>query len=129
MIRKQQSFLFLVTFTFVALMNRPVLAGAQTQIIQLSDLKRPVTTVKEWLAQVEETEIVQVTAVKANPTDKGVEIILQTLGGQQLQLVNRSAGKHLLCRHSNNLKHNQRRQKTRHSQVSLTLKVMNRLNW
>ncbi|WP_154655915.1 TonB-dependent siderophore receptor [Fortiea contorta] len=37
-------------------------------------------------------EIVQVTGVKANPTDKGVEVILQTAKGQQLQLVNRSAG-------------------------------------
>ncbi|MEH2082234.1 MAG: TonB-dependent siderophore receptor [Nostoc sp.] len=34
----------------------------------------------------------QVTGVKANPTPQGVEIILQTLGGQQLQLLNRSAG-------------------------------------
>ncbi|MEH2274539.1 MAG: TonB-dependent receptor plug domain-containing protein [Nostoc sp.] len=34
----------------------------------------------------------QVTGVKANPTSKGVEIILQTSIGQQLQVVNRSAG-------------------------------------
>ncbi|WP_138501952.1 TonB-dependent siderophore receptor [Nostoc sp. PA-18-2419] len=38
------------------------------------------------------SEVVQVTGVKANPTDKGVEIILQTSIGQQLQVVNRSAG-------------------------------------
>lgn len=37
-------------------------------------------------------EIVQVTGVKANPTDKGVYVILQTSKGQQLQIVNRSAG-------------------------------------
>ncbi|WP_375479815.1 TonB-dependent siderophore receptor [uncultured Nostoc sp.] len=36
-------------------------------------------------------EVVQVTKVKANPTSKGVEIILQTSIGQQLQLLNRSA--------------------------------------
>ncbi|MEH2168913.1 MAG: TonB-dependent siderophore receptor [Nostoc sp.] len=36
-------------------------------------------------------EVVQVTGVKANPTSKGVEIILQTSIGQQLQLLNRSA--------------------------------------
>ena len=35
-------------------------------------------------------EVVQVTGVKANPTSKGVEIILQTSIGQQLQVVNRS---------------------------------------
>ncbi|MHC5772174.1 MAG: TonB-dependent receptor plug domain-containing protein, partial [Nostoc sp.] len=37
------------------------------------------------------TEVLQVTAVKANPTGKGVEIILQTDQGQQLQITNRSA--------------------------------------
>jgi iron complex outermembrane recepter protein len=36
--------------------------------------------------------VVQVTGVKANPTSKGVEIILQTTKGQALQLVNRSSG-------------------------------------
>lgn len=36
--------------------------------------------------------VVQVTGVKANPTDKGVEVILQTTKGQALQLVNRSTG-------------------------------------
>ncbi|MEH2450431.1 AMIN domain-containing protein [Nostoc sp.] len=41
-------------------------------------------------------EIVQVTAVKANPTDKGVEVILQTNKGQQLQLVNRSNGNNFI---------------------------------
>lgn len=35
-------------------------------------------------------EVVQVTAVKANPTDQGVEVILQTPKGKQLQVVNRS---------------------------------------
>ncbi|MEH2251152.1 AMIN domain-containing protein [Nostoc sp.] len=30
--------------------------------------------------------------MKANPTNKGVEIILQTTKGQQLQVINRSAG-------------------------------------
>jgi len=35
---------------------------------------------------------VQITGVKANPTDKGVEVILQTTKGQQLQVTNRSTG-------------------------------------
>ncbi|QKQ77867.1 TonB-dependent siderophore receptor [Nostoc sp. TCL240-02] len=42
------------------------------------------------------SEVVQVTAVKANPTDKGVEVILQTSKGQQLQLVNRSSGNNFI---------------------------------
>ncbi|MDF5707818.1 MAG: TonB-dependent siderophore receptor [Nostoc sp. S4] len=38
------------------------------------------------------SEVVQVIGVKANDTDKGVEVILQTSKGQQLQIINRSAG-------------------------------------
>ncbi|MDM9382303.1 TonB-dependent receptor [Chlorogloeopsis sp. ULAP01] len=34
---------------------------------------------------------IQVTGVKVNPTDKGVEVILQTSQGEQLQITNRSA--------------------------------------
>jgi hypothetical protein len=33
-----------------------------------------------------------VTGVKANPTDKGVEVILETAQGEQLQVTNRSEG-------------------------------------
>lgn len=43
-----------------------------------------------------QTEVVQVTSVKANPTTKGVEVILQTSKGEQLQLVNRSAGSNFI---------------------------------
>ena len=42
------------------------------------------------------SEVVQVTSVKANPTVKGLEIILQTSRGEQLQLVNRSAGSNFI---------------------------------
>ncbi|MEH2060578.1 MAG: TonB-dependent siderophore receptor [Nostoc sp.] len=42
------------------------------------------------------TSVVQVTSVKANPTAKGLEIILQTTKGEQLQLVNRSAGSNFI---------------------------------
>ncbi|BDA68775.1 ferrichrome-iron receptor [Calothrix sp. PCC 7716] len=41
--------------------------------------------------------IVPITGVKANPTDKGVEIILQTTQGQQLQVTNRSAGNNFIA--------------------------------
>ncbi|MEH2411064.1 TonB-dependent siderophore receptor [Nostoc sp.] len=37
-------------------------------------------------------QVVLITGVKVNPTDKGVEVILETSKGEQLQLVNRSAG-------------------------------------
>lgn len=37
-------------------------------------------------------EVIEVTAVKLNPTEKGVEIILETTKGDQLQVLNRSSG-------------------------------------
>ncbi len=37
-------------------------------------------------------EVVSITGVKANPTSKGVEVILQTSLAQQLQTINRSTG-------------------------------------
>ncbi|GJD19024.1 hypothetical protein RIVM261_039800 [Rivularia sp. IAM M-261] len=36
--------------------------------------------------------VIPITSVKANPTDKGVEVILQTTQGDQLQVANRSTG-------------------------------------
>ncbi|MEH2182394.1 TonB-dependent receptor plug domain-containing protein [Nostoc sp.] len=41
-------------------------------------------------------EIVPITGVKANPTDKGVEVILETPVGTQLQVINRSAGSNFI---------------------------------
>ncbi|WP_375514167.1 AMIN domain-containing protein [uncultured Nostoc sp.] len=37
-----------------------------------------------------------VTGVKANPTDKGVKIILETTVGTQLQVTNRSTGNNFI---------------------------------
>ncbi len=41
-------------------------------------------------------EVVPITGVKANPTDKGVEVILETPLGTQLQVTNRSAGNNFI---------------------------------
>ncbi|MEH2084598.1 MAG: TonB-dependent siderophore receptor [Nostoc sp.] len=41
-------------------------------------------------------ELVEVTGVKANLTSKGVEVILQTSKGQELQITNRSAGNNFI---------------------------------
>ena len=78
------------------------------KILQLSEIEHPNTSAQMLLGQSPAVpnlpsvppyqegkqggEIVQVTSVKANPNAKGVEVILQTSQGQQLQLVNRSAG-------------------------------------
>ncbi|MEH1848848.1 MAG: TonB-dependent siderophore receptor [Nostoc sp.] len=73
------------------------------KIRQLSELEPFVTSAKMLLVQsptppnTPQTEVVQVTAVKANPTDKGVEVILQTSKGEQLQITNRSAGNNFIA--------------------------------
>ncbi len=42
-------------------------------------------------------DVVSITAVKANPIDKGVEVILQTTQGNQLQVTNRSTGNNFIA--------------------------------
>lgn len=71
---------------------------ANRKITQLSELEPVFTSARMLLVQspTPPSEVVQVTAVKANPTDKGVEVILQTSKGQQLQLVNRSSGNNFI---------------------------------
>ena len=64
---------------------------AARKIPLLSKVKRPLTSA-QLLVQSPTPEIVQVTAVEANPTEQGVEVILQTTVGEQLTVVNRSSG-------------------------------------
>ncbi|WP_138503581.1 TonB-dependent siderophore receptor [Nostoc sp. PA-18-2419] len=64
-------------------------------IPSIREVKLPLTSA-ETRVQLPTSEVVQVTGVKANPTDKGVDIILQTTLGQQLQLVNSSAGNNFI---------------------------------
>ncbi|MEH1832775.1 MAG: TonB-dependent siderophore receptor [Nostoc sp.] len=72
---------------------------ANRKIRQLSELESVSTSARMLLVQspTPTSEIVQVTQVKANPTLKGVELILQTSKGQQLQLVNRSFGNNFIA--------------------------------
>ncbi len=67
-----------------------------TEIRRLSEIALPAKSAS-MLAQsptptAPPTEVVQVTGVKAHPTQQGVEVILQTSLAQKLQLVNRSSG-------------------------------------
>jgi iron complex outermembrane recepter protein len=57
-------------------------AGAE-EIRRVSDLSRPATTVKEWMAQVE-AATVKVTNIRLNPTQTGLEILLETQDGKPL---------------------------------------------
>ena len=65
------------------------------EIRQVNKIERPISNAQILVQTPTPTtpaqKIVQVTGVKANPTDKGVEVILQTSLGEQLQITNRSA--------------------------------------
>ncbi|MEH2150097.1 TonB-dependent siderophore receptor [Nostoc sp.] len=98
--------LFISCF-FIPVFIQQTQAKEVSEIHSVQELDRSARTVKEWLAQIEqqnppdqgekqESQVVQVTSVKANPTDKGVEVILQTDKGQQLQVVNRSSGNNFI---------------------------------
>ncbi|WP_138498913.1 TonB-dependent siderophore receptor [Nostoc sp. PA-18-2419] len=73
---------------------------ATRKIRQLSQIEPVITSAQMLLVQSptpnnlpnQGSEVVLVTGVKANPTNQGVEIILQTTKGQQLQVINRSIG-------------------------------------
>ncbi|YAF98113.1 MAG: TonB-dependent siderophore receptor [Nodularia sp. CChRGM 3473] len=71
-------------------------------IPQLNEVE-PVSQSAELLVQspaaevAPSSEIVPVTGVQANATDQGVEIILQTAQGEQLQITNRSAGNNFIA--------------------------------
>jgi iron complex outermembrane receptor protein len=57
-----------------------------TQLKRVKDLPRFATSVQQWLTQVPPIAgIVQITAVKLNPTEDGLQIVLETSGGELLQ--------------------------------------------
>ncbi|AFZ60763.1 TonB-dependent siderophore receptor [Anabaena cylindrica FACHB-243] len=71
--------------------RQKVVEGQVENIPYLSDFVSPTRTIKGWLSQAN-SAVIQVTGVKANSTDKGVEILLETSQGDKLQLTNRSTG-------------------------------------
>ncbi|MEH2083948.1 MAG: TonB-dependent siderophore receptor [Nostoc sp.] len=92
---------FFISCFLVAVVIKPGQAKEVTKISPIQEPNHFARTVKEWLAQIEQQqtsqiEVVQVTSVKANPTNKGVEVILQTSKGQQLQPVNHSTGSNFI---------------------------------
>ncbi|MDZ7963254.1 MAG: TonB-dependent siderophore receptor [Aulosira sp. DedQUE10] len=102
---KEKTSLFISCF-LIAVVTQPTQAKEVTEIPSVQELNRSARTVKEWFAQIEqqnppaqsqEGEVIQVTSVKANPTSKGVEVILQTSKGEQLQVVNRSSGNNFIA--------------------------------
>ncbi|MEH1839238.1 MAG: TonB-dependent siderophore receptor, partial [Nostoc sp.] len=77
--------------------NEKLKSALTSKIRHLKEIKHPIVSAQQLVQSPAPpntplAEIVQVTAVKANPTKIGVEVILQTTKGEQLQVTNRSAG-------------------------------------
>ncbi|MEH2084958.1 MAG: TonB-dependent siderophore receptor [Nostoc sp.] len=78
------------------------------QIRQLSEIERPSTSATMLVQSPTPNnpppsqggkqggEVIPITGVKANPTPKGMEVILETLLGTQLQVTNRSTGNNFI---------------------------------
>ncbi|AFZ30782.1 TonB-dependent siderophore receptor [Gloeocapsa sp. PCC 7428] len=71
----------------------------ETKIRRIRETPFPATSVKELLSQspTNTPSLVQITEVEAVPTDQGVEVILQTPFGEQLQVTNRSSGNNYIA--------------------------------
>ncbi|MEH1840122.1 MAG: TonB-dependent siderophore receptor [Nostoc sp.] len=75
--------------------------GGNQKIRQPSELKIPITSTEHLLVQSPTPQttpapIIQIRGVKANPTSKGVEVILETPVGTRLQVTNRSTGNNFI---------------------------------
>jgi iron complex outermembrane recepter protein len=77
---------------------------SNSQIPQLSEIKLPDSSAIMLVQTPTPTNppsvqggVVPITSVKANPTDKGVEVILETTQGSKLQVANRSTGNNFIA--------------------------------
>ncbi|MDZ7969676.1 MAG: TonB-dependent siderophore receptor [Nostoc sp. DedSLP03] len=68
------------------------------EIRQISEIEHPQTSAQMLVqSPAPSSEIVQITGVKATSTEKGVEVILETSIGAQLQITNRSSGNNFIA--------------------------------
>lgn len=94
----------LMVGSFLGLVALPCTAETNlklsSEIPQLSEIELPATSAN-ILVQVPTptnvpNQVVVIKSVKANRTDRGVEVILETAQGEQLQVTNRSAGNNFI---------------------------------
>ncbi|MBW4445070.1 MAG: TonB-dependent siderophore receptor [Plectolyngbya sp. WJT66-NPBG17] len=81
----------------VLLASEAALAEVVTSVPRLRELDRSATTMQEWLSQTPPPPqaLIQVTGIRLNPTDAGLEIVLQTASPTQLQAVQNVEGRTL----------------------------------
>ncbi|MBD0389267.1 MAG: TonB-dependent siderophore receptor, partial [Nostoc sp. C3-bin3] len=67
-------------------------------IFQLSDIEIPVTNAGTLVqTPTQEIKVIIITGIRANSTEKGVEVILETTQGEQLQVTNRKDGNNFIA--------------------------------
>jgi iron complex outermembrane receptor protein len=64
--------------------------------LPLSDLDQPATTVEEWIAQIE-ASLVQITGVRVEETEAGLQVILETEGSSPAAPETRTVGNALIA--------------------------------
>lgn len=77
--------------------NRQVteLPLSTAEIPQLSELEQPTTTIEDWIAQIE-ASLVQITGVRVEETEAGLQIVLETADGNLTVSETRSVGNALI---------------------------------
>jgi iron complex outermembrane receptor protein len=63
---------------------------------QLSDLDQPMTTVADWLAQIE-ASLTQITAVRVEATDAGLQVVLEIAEGELVAPATQTVGNALIA--------------------------------
>jgi iron complex outermembrane recepter protein len=98
-LQKLLSILFVSGSAWVVAMNAAIAEDSQ-----VSSGKIPYPNQVEFLrksayqlVQTPNVEPIPITGVKANPTEKGVEVILETTQGEQLQVTNRSTDNNFIA--------------------------------
>jgi iron complex outermembrane receptor protein len=88
---KLKWFIYLVVSAIVfwecpSVKAQPAPDGVTAQILRLKDLPRPAKSVQDWLGQAAPaTNVIQITGVTLKPTQDGLEVVLETRGGEALQ--------------------------------------------
>jgi iron complex outermembrane receptor protein len=66
------------------------------EVLPLSELERPATTVTEWVAQIE-ASLVQITGVRVEATEAGLQVVLETADGSLAVPETRAIGNALIA--------------------------------
>jgi iron complex outermembrane recepter protein len=69
---------------------------ASAEILQLSELEQPAVTIEEWIAQIEASRV-QITGVRVEATEAGLQVILETAEGSLEVPETRSIGNALIA--------------------------------